>query len=99
MSWKTLASVTAIALLAIAFGVFGLRPRIEAQQGPGAVVGRCSIVDTDGTNLIVVDNAKNMVYFYTVDAGKEPGDDLHLRGSIDLTHVGEAVLKGKKMAK
>jgi hypothetical protein len=100
MSWKTLAPVTALAVLVIAVGVFDLRPRIEAQQGAGsAAAGKCSVIDTDGTNLIVVDNAKNTVYFYTVEPGKEPGEDLLLRGSIDLSRVGEPVLKGKKMSK
>jgi hypothetical protein len=100
MNWKALGSITALAVLVIAFGVFELAPRIEAQQGSGpAVAGKYTVVDTEGTNLVVVDNAKNTLYFYTVDPGKEVGDDLHLRGTIDLNHVGKAVLKSKKMSK
>jgi hypothetical protein len=46
----------------------------------------------------VVDNSSNTVYFYTVEPGAEPGADLHLRGSLDLTQVGQPVLKPKKAA-
>ena len=97
MNWKTLGWVTALAVLVISLGWFEFRPRVEAQQGPSsAVTGKYTVVDTEGTNLIVVDNGKNMLYFYTVEPGKEAGDDLLLRGSIDLSHVGKDVLKSKK---
>ena len=97
MNWKTLGWVTALAVLVISLGWFELRPRVEAQQGNGpSTAGKYTVVDTEGTNLVVVDNGKNTLYFYTVEPGKECGDDLHLRGSIDLSHVGKAVLKAKK---
>lgn len=95
MNWKTLGWVTALAVLVISLGVFEFRPRVEAQQGPSSA-GKYTVVDTEGTNLIVVDNGKSILYFYTVEPGKEAGDDLHLRGSIDLSHVGKDVLKSKK---
>jgi hypothetical protein len=56
-------------------------------------------VDTEGSNLIVVDNATNTLYFYTENPGKEVGDELHMRGSIDLNDVGKPVLKPKKATK
>jgi hypothetical protein len=97
MNSKTLGWVTALAVLVICLGWFEFRPRVEAQQGNGpAMAGKYTVVDTEGTNLVVVDNAKNTLYFYTVEPGKECGDDLHLRGSIDLSHVGQAILTGKK---
>jgi hypothetical protein len=70
----------------IAFGVFGFRPRTEAQpaSAQGAASAKYTVVDTEGTNLLVVDNATSTLYFYTVEPGKEVGDDLHLRGSLDL---------------
>src|SRR5262245_21756740 len=101
MNSKTLGWVTALAVLVVCFGAFEFRPRpwTEAQQGNGpSMAGKYTVVDTEGTNLVVVDNGKNTVYFYTVEPGKECGDDLHLRGSIDLSHVGKAVLKAKKMS-
>ena len=54
---------------------------------------RYSVVDTEGVNLMVTDNHKNTVYFYTADEGEKPGADLHLRGTIDLTQVGKATIK------
>jgi hypothetical protein len=57
------------------------------------------VLETDGTNLLVVDNSANTLYFYTLDQGKEVGDDLHLRGSLDLTQVGKPTISPKKVAK
>jgi hypothetical protein len=56
---------------------------------------RYTVVSSEGTNLIVVDNQKHTLLFYTVDHGAEPGADLKLRGTLDLTKVGEEVLKPK----
>jgi len=44
-------------------------------------------------NLVVTDNQKNTVYFYTVDEGDKPGADLHLRGTVDLHQVGKPTIK------
>jgi hypothetical protein len=66
-----------------------------AQEGKGAGAGRYSVVDTEGVNLIVTDQEKNTVYFYTVNEGDKPGAELHLRGSIDLTKTGNATIKPK----
>ena len=101
MTWKTLGRGTALAVLVIAFGVLSVRPRTEAQQAAAqpAAGARYTVVDTEGSNLTVVDNSTNTLYFYTEDPGKEVGDELHLRGSIDLNEVGKPVLKPKKAAK
>jgi hypothetical protein len=88
-----------LVVLVIAFGAFMLRQRTEAQQAAPAAATtagpRYTIVDTDATNLIVVDNGSNMLYFYTEDPGKEVGEELRLRGSIDLNQVGRPVLTPK----
>ena len=89
--------VATVALL----GMFVLRP-VAAQPAVGgaAVSGaKYTVVDTEGTNLLVVDNSTNTAYFYTVEPGKDVGDDLHLRGSLDLNKVGEKVLTPKKAEK
>jgi hypothetical protein len=98
MTWKVLGRSTALAVLVIAFGVFFFRPRTEAQQAAGqAVAGaKFTVVDTEGSNLVVVDNSTNTLYFYTEDPGKEVGEELHLRGIIDLNEVGKPVIKPKK---
>ncbi len=62
------------------------------QDGPAH---RYTVVSSEGTNLIVTDNKLHTLLFYTVDHGAEPGADLKLRGTVDLTKVGDEVLKPK----
>ena len=97
MNRKTLAWGMALVVLVIALWVFGLQPTTQAQQGAGqaAAGARYTVVDSDATNLIVVDNKSNMLYFYTEDPGKEVGHELHLRGSMDLNEVGKPMLRPK----
>jgi hypothetical protein len=101
MTRKTLGWGLALAVLVFAIGVFLVRQPVQAQQAPdhAAAGAKYTVVDTEGTNLLVVDNATNTMYFYTVEPGKEVGDDLHLRGSLDLNQVGKPVLKPKKAEK
>jgi hypothetical protein len=54
-----------------------------------------TVLETEGHNLIVTDNASNTLYFYTVDKGQPPGSDLKLRASVDLNDVGKPVIKPK----
>jgi hypothetical protein len=96
------ASWTGGLLLALAAGfVAGM---LLARQGPTAVgaareegaksvVPAYCVVETEGKNPIVTDNTKNVLYFYTIDPGKKVGDELKLRGSLDLSQVGQPVLK------
>jgi hypothetical protein len=97
MTRKTLGWGMALVVLVIALGVWGFRPRTEAQQASGqaAPAPKYTVVDTDASNLIVVDNVTNTVYYYTEDPGKEVGEELHLRGSVDLNDVGKPVLRPK----
>jgi len=100
MNRKTLGWGVAFVVLVIAIVAFGLGPRTEAQRPGQAVTGaKYTIVDTEGTNLLVVDNSTNTLYFYTVEPGKEVGDDLHMRGSLDLNEVGKPVLRPRKADK
>jgi hypothetical protein len=91
--------VLAAAIL-LASGVLYLGMTQSATGQAAAIVGgggpRYTIVETDITNLLVVDNQRNTVYFYTVDQGQEPGADLKLRGSLDLTQVGKPVIKPER---
>ena len=70
-------------------------PRAVAQD-PKSASGRYSVIETDILSLIVADNQTNTVYLYTVNQNDKPGSDLHLRGSLDLSQVGQEVLKPKK---
>jgi hypothetical protein len=51
-----------------------------------------TVVETEGHNLLVTDNATNTFYFYTVDRGKEPGAELKLRAKLDLKQVGQPTI-------
>jgi hypothetical protein len=77
----------------------GAAPAQPAAPAAAAGGPKYTVVETDGTNLLVVDNSTNTIHFYTVDQGKEVGDDLHLRGSLDLNDVGKPTLKPKKAEK
>jgi hypothetical protein len=48
---------------------------------------------TDGHTLLVTDNARSRLYFYTVDKDKPVGEPLKLRAEIDLTKVGQPEIK------
>jgi hypothetical protein len=98
MTRKAVGWAAALVALVIALGVFAPRARTEAREAAQASgAPRYTVVDSEGTNLEVVDNTTNTLYFYTVEPGKEVGDDLHLRGSVDLSEVGRPVLKAKKV--
>src|SRR3954471_20186128 len=87
--------IVAAALAAgLAGGALLFRPgagQAQAKDAPAAA--RYSVVFTEGTNLCVTDNQTNKLHFYTIDQGKEPGADLKLRGTVDLTDVGKEVIK------
>jgi hypothetical protein len=71
------------------------QPVIQPAGGQFAGGPKYTVVNTEGTNLLVVDNAKNVLYFYTCDQGKSAGEVLKLRGSIDLNQVGQPTIKPK----
>ena len=62
----------------------------EAKSAGGA---HYTVVETQGHNLLVTDNATNKLYFYTVDKDKPIGSPLKLRASVDLAQVGEEEVK------
>ncbi len=90
----------ALFLLALGIGASTMltpTPRLigaAADEKPSATP-RYTVVETEGTNLVVTDNSTNMLYFYTIDKEEKPGADLKLRGSVDLTQVGKPVIKPK----
>jgi len=89
--WKS-----GIGLLAIAL-VIGLALALSsgqsaAQKETGGA-GRYSVVATDGSHLITVDNTTNKLYFYAIDKDGKIGDELKLRGTVDLKDVGKPSIK------
>ena len=82
----------------IFMGLLAFRPATMADQpsSQGAASAKYTVVDTEGTNLTVVDNANNKLYFYCTGPDKTVGDPLQLRGTIDLGEVGNQTLTPKK---
>lgn len=68
--------------------VLGEAAQVDKGGGP-----RYSVVHTEGTNLLVTDNMGNTLYFYTIEEEGRPGDELILRGTINLNDVGKAAIK------
>jgi hypothetical protein len=86
----------ALIVFGLGLGVFAFKPvATTAQQPAGSGMPKYTVIDTEGTNLIVTDNSTNTLYFYTVDQEKAPGEDLKLRGAVDLAEVGKPVIKPK----
>src|SRR5271165_7172627 len=88
--WKN-----AIGLLAITL-VVGLMLTFSADRSAAQKDGgkaSYSVVATDGAHIIVVDNGTSKLYFYAIDKDGKIGDELKLRGSVDLHDVGNASLK------
>jgi hypothetical protein len=96
MSYLKKGCIVGTALVTLIIGmVIGMNMNAPAvaQGEKASSASRYSVVDSEGVNLIVTDNQKQTVYFYTVEPDQKPGADLHLRGTIDLNKVGDATLK------
>jgi hypothetical protein len=74
------------------------QPAFGAEQGGSGSGPHFTVLETEGHNLVVTDNATNTLYFYTVDKGQNPGADLKLRASVNLNDVGKSVIKPKDIA-
>ncbi|MFO0965108.1 MAG: hypothetical protein U0793_05925 [Gemmataceae bacterium] len=103
-SWKTrFLAVVALGLVAGVIFTLGFNQPAHAvgeKGGAGGAGGPAyTVVMTEGHNLIVTDNRANTLYFYTIDKDAEIGSDLKLRGSVDLTQVGKAVITPVKAKK
>ena len=94
-NWKNRMPLVLVAVLVVLALIATARwePAVaQREAGPGPVP-RYSVVETEGHNLIVIDNQKSTLYFYTIDQGKEIGSELKLRGTVDLNQVGKPVIK------
>jgi hypothetical protein len=93
MNWKS-----GMLFLAGAFMIAGalILTNRESAQGQGGKMGgggQYTVVATDGAHIIVTDNAAAKLYFYAIDKDGKIGDELKLRGSLDLKDVGKASMK------
>jgi len=97
-TWKDrmpLAVVAGLLVIALIFLARSQPVRAERETEPTAGP-RYSVVETEAHNLIVTDNKTSTLYFYTIEKGQPIGSELKLRGSIDLTKVGDPIIKPKK---
>jgi hypothetical protein len=83
-----------LGLLLGAFRPGTARAADEGKAGNGSPA--YTVVDTEASNLIVVDNHTNTLYFYTIDKDAEIGSELKLRGTVDLNQVGKPSLRPTK---
>jgi hypothetical protein len=54
---------------------------------------KVTVVATDGAHLIAVDNTTQTLYYYAIERDGKIGDELKLRGTVDLKDVGKPSLK------
>jgi hypothetical protein len=94
MTWKNGTLFLAAAVL-VAGGLLLLnRESVQGQGGKGGAGSSAySVVSTDGAHLIVTDNTAAKLYFYAIDKEGKIGDELKLRGSVDLRDVGKPSIK------
>src|SRR4051812_31245919 len=93
MTWKTASlAIMGVVVVVGALVLMNHEPvqaQLAQQPGKGGAGPRYSVVETQGHNLLVTDNAANKLYFYTIEKDKEVGSPLKLRASLDLTQVGK----------
>jgi hypothetical protein len=65
------------------------QPAQAQRAGGGATGARYTVIETQGFNLLVTDNAENKLYYYATDKDVPVGSPLKLRASLDLTKVGK----------
>jgi hypothetical protein len=90
MNCKSGLGLLAIGLIAGLILTFA-SDRSAAQKDAGK--GSYSVVATDGAHIIVVDNGTNKLYFYAIDKDGKVGDELKLRGTVNLQDVGKPSIK------
>jgi hypothetical protein len=95
-NWKNRLPLVLAALLLVAAAVIitsRWQPARAAGQSAPVTGPRYSVVETQGHNLIVTDNRREILYFYTIDKDARIGSELKLRGKVNLKLVGKQVIK------
>jgi hypothetical protein len=95
MNWKSGILFAVGAFLIAGALILTNRETAQGQGGKGGMggPGGYTVVSTDGAHLIVTDNAAGKLHFYTIDKEGKIGDELKLRGSLDLRDVGKPSIK------
>ncbi len=93
-NWKVGLGMLAVALMvAVVLLVSHPWSAVSGADPKDGGPSKHTVVSTDGTHLVVTDNQADKVYFYAIDRDGKPGDELKLRGSLDLADVGKPSLK------
>jgi hypothetical protein len=93
MSWKN-GMLFVVGAMLIAGSLLLTRSEpVQGQQGGGKTGNRHTVVATDGAHLIVTDNSADKLYFYAIEKDAKIGDELKLRGTVDLSEVGKASIR------
>jgi hypothetical protein len=95
MNWKSGILFAVGAFLVAGALLLINRESVQGQGGKGGMGGPTgyTVVSTDGAHVIVTDNAASKLYFYAIDKDGKIGDELKLRGTLDLKDVGKPSMK------
>jgi hypothetical protein len=95
VNWKNrMSMVVGTALMVVALIVMARSQPAQAQRAEAGGSGpRYTVIETQGFNLLVTDNAANKLYFYATDKDVPVGSPMKLRASLDLTQVGREEIK------
>jgi hypothetical protein len=94
VNWKNrMPLVVGITLAVIGLISMARSQPAQAQRADGPSPGRYSVIETQGFNLLVTDNATNKLYYYATDKDVPVGSPMKLRASLDLTKVGNTQIQ------
>jgi hypothetical protein len=95
VNWKNrMPMVVGTALMVAALVLMARSEPAQAQRDAAAGAGhRYTVIETQGFNLLVTDNAANKLYYYATDQDQQAGAPMKLRASLDLSQVGKEVIK------
>ncbi|HEY7308181.1 MAG TPA: hypothetical protein VH643_02355 [Gemmataceae bacterium] len=95
VNWKNrMPMVIGAALLVAALIVMVRSQPAQAERAEAASAApRYSVIETQGFNLLVTDNANNKLYYYATDKDVPVGSPMKLRASLDLSQVGKEEIK------
>ena len=94
-NWKNrMTMVVGATLLVVALMILAHSEPAQAQRGAAdGSMPRYTVIETQGFNLLVTDNAANKLYFYATDKDVPVGSPMKLRASLDLTQVSREEIK------
>jgi hypothetical protein len=94
VNWKhRMSMVVGTTLLVVALILVARSQPTQAQRADAGSTPRYTVIETQGFNLLVTDNAANKLYYYATDKDVPVGSPMKLRASLDLSQVGREELK------